>query len=129
MKAFYDSKPTTLQEVGNGAVLYRYDIKETQSTTEGNETTEGSTQYECQEVTVWPPLTSNRITEAVITDRWDTNQEQKLVNEYNAAKLGLYGDETSAEAKARIEAYTAYLRERAQLKQQVDADCKALGIN
>nr|DAL46846.1 MAG TPA_asm: hypothetical protein [Caudoviricetes sp.] len=51
------------------------------------------TEYCYESVTVWSPLTPNRITEAVITDRYDTNYEQKLINEYNAAinilQLGL----------------------------------------
>lgn len=74
---------------------------------------------------MWSPLTANRITEAVITDRWNANYEQKLVNEYNAAKLGLYDTD---EAKTRIKAYTDYLTERAALKAQVDADCADLNI-
>ena len=74
---------------------------------------------------VWSPVTSNKITEAVITDVCDHNYEQKLVNEYNAAQLGLYGPE---EAKKHIDAYTEYLNTRAALKAQVDADCAELGI-
>jgi len=124
MKAFYDSKPSTLEAVGNGSYLYRYGIKEAE--VETPETEESRTQWECEEVTVRPPLTSNRITEAVITDRWDGNYEQKLVNEYNAAKLGMYADET--EAEARVTKYTDYLTERAALKGQVDTDCAALNI-
>ena len=58
----------------------------------------------------------------------DHNYEQKLVNEYNAAQLGLYGSKTSDEAKKHIAAYTEYLNTRATLKAQVDADCAELGI-
>lgn len=141
MKAYYDEKPSVLQEVGNGSVLYRFNIQEvtTEQTataqaedgtdTQSKEQTETKTQFACEEVTVWKPVTSNKITEAVITSKWDANQEQKLVNEYNAANLGLYGSKTSAEAKARIQAYTDYLTERATLKTQVDADCAELGID
>lgn len=132
MKAFYDNKPEILSEVGNGAVLYRYNIASeevnAQASSEKGENEEKRTQWSCEEVTIWKPLTSNKITEAVITTRWDGNYEQKLINEYNAAQLGLYGAKTSAEAKARIQAYTDYLSERSALKAQVDADCKELGI-
>lgn len=80
-------------------------------------------------MTVWSPLSSNKITEAVITEKWDNNQEQKLVNEYNAANLGMYGGaKTTDEAKARIAAYKDYLTARATLKTQVDEDCLELGI-
>jgi len=77
MQAFYDSKPSVLEAVGNGSYLYRTDIKE------------------------------------VETDS-------------NAAQLGLYSDETEAEAK--VTRYTDYLTERAALKAQIDADCAGLGI-
>ena len=135
MKAYYDEKPSVISEVGNGSVLYRYGITEvkaeqgqTQTDTD-EEQTEAKKQFVCNEVVVWKPVTSNRITEAVITDRWDSNYEQKLINEFNAAQLGLLGGaKSSDEAKARIAAYTDYLTERAELKAQVDADCATLGI-
>jgi len=128
MQAFYDSKPSVLEAVGNGSYLYRTDIKEveTDSNAADTDTEEKRTQWQCEEVTVWSPITSNRITEAAITERWAANYEQKLVNEYNAAKLGLYSDETEAEAK--VTRYTDYLTERAALKAQIDADCAGLGI-
>lgn len=81
-----------------------------------------------QEVTVWSPVTSNKITEAVITEVCDHNYEQKLVNEYNAAQLGLYGSKTGEEAKKHIDVYTEYLNTRAALKAQIDTDCAELGI-
>lgn len=137
MKAYYGEKPSIISEVGNGSVLYRYGITEVETsqsvTDESEEQTkeqaDAKTQFVCQEVVVWPPVTSNRITEAVITDRWSSNYEQKLINEYNAAQLGVYGAKTSTEAKARIQAYTAYLKERNDLKAQVDADCVTLNID
>ena len=98
----------------------------TNGTEDDAEATE--TQYEYEQVVVWSPVTSNRITEAVITDRWPSNYEQKLVNEYNAANLGVYGAKTSDTAKAKIQAYTDYLTERQTLKEMVDADCATLGI-
>lgn len=131
MIAFYDNQPTKLEAVGNGSYLYRFNIQkiEKTATVETNEiaVTE-ETQWKCEEVTVWLPLSSNKITEAVITEKWDNNQEQKLVNEYNAANLGLLGAKTSEEAKTRIDAYKTYLTERAYLKAQVDSDCIELGI-
>lgn len=135
MKAYYDEKPSVISEVGNGSILYRYGITEVETTDsqtladESEEQTEAKKQFVCQEVAVWKPVTSNRITEAVITDRWDSNYEQKLINEYNAALLGIYGTKTSDEAKARIAAYTDYLKERSELKAQVDADCETLGLD
>lgn len=134
MLAFYDNKPSVLEAVGNGSFKYRFDI--TEKTPEATATSsddssaqeEQKTQWQCQEVIVWSPVTSNKITEAVITEVCDHNYEQKLVNEYNAAQLGLYGTKTSDEAKKHIAAYTEYLNTRAILKAQVDADCAELGI-
>ena len=65
------------------------------------------------------PLTANSVTEAVITARWDKNYEQKLINEYNAALLGMMDE---AEKEKRISAYKAFLQERDRLKKMVDAD-------
>ena len=136
MLAFYDNKPSILEAVGNGSYKYRFDITEnipetvaTLSDDSNAQEIEQRTQWQCQEVTVWSPVTSNKITEAVITDYLgDSNYEQKLINEYNAAKLGLYGSNTGEKAKKHIAAYTEYLNTRAALKAQVDADCAELGI-
>ena len=135
MLAFYDNKPSILEAVGNGSYKYRFDIIEktpeivaTLSDDSNALEIEQRTQWQCQEVTVWSPVTSNKITEAVITEVCDHNYEQKLVNEYNAAQLGLYGSKTGEEAKKHIAAYTKYLNTRAALKAQVDADCAELGI-
>lgn len=123
MIAYYDNQPTVLEAVGNGSFRYRYNIEEVK--TEGTEGGEERSQFKCEEVTVWSPLSSNKITEAVISDRWENNFEQKLVNEFNAAQLGVI---TGEEAEERIKAYTAFLTERAALKSRVDADCADLGI-
>lgn len=81
--------------------------------------------WQCDEVTVWPTLTANKITKAVIAEIWPSDYEQKLVNEYNAAQLGVYDD---VEASKKIEQYRAFLVERNRIKAQVDKDCEALGI-
>ncbi len=132
MKAFYDNKPSKLEALGNGSYAYRYDIEEqtieVRSESE-SEPVSTRTQWSCEEVIVWAPVTSNKITEAVIADICPASHEQKLVNEYNAAKLGMVGGSTtSAEAKERIAAYKEFLKNRRVLKEQVDADCSELGI-
>lgn len=128
MLAFYDNKPSNWEAVGNGSFMYRWNIEVAPELTEENAEQEKVSSWKCEEVTVWPPFTPNKITEAAITSKWDTNYEQKLVNEYNAAQLGLLGDAKSADAQAKVQAYTDYLTERAALKAQVDADCAELGI-
>lgn len=131
MQAFYDNQPKKLEAVGNGSFRYRYNIREEEKPVQASENSEtaqeaqAQPQWVCEEVTVWAPLSANKITEKVLTDRWDGNYEQKLVNEYNSAQMGLLSEE---EAAARTEAYRAFLTERTALKSQVDADCAELGI-
>ena len=132
MLAFYDNKPSVLEAVGDGSYRYHFNIieinPEVMSSTNKDVQEEQRTQWQCEEVTVWSPITSNKITKAVITELYDNNYEQKLVNEYNAAQLGMYGEKTSEEAQKRINAYTEYLSTREKLKAQVDADCAELCI-
>lgn len=125
MTAFYDKKPSVYEAVGNGSYIYRWDIEEIEQPAheEGGEAT---TQWKCQEVTVWSPISANKITEKVIGELWENNYEQKLINEYNAAQLGVYDEETAA---AKVAAYKAFLTARAAVKAQVDADCGEIGIN
>lgn len=131
MQAFYDNQPKKLEAVGNGSFRYRYNIREEEKPVQASENSvtaqeaQAQPQWVCEEVTVWAPLSANKITEKVLTERWDGNYEQKLVNEYNSAQMGLLSKE---EAAARIEAYRAFLTERTALKSQVDADCAELGI-
>lgn len=124
--AFYDNKPSKLEAVGNGSFFYRWNIQEVkpesvkQTSEEGTEyQTEKISQYSCEEVLVWGPLTANSVTEAVITARWDKNYEQKLINEYNAALMGMMDE---AEKEKKISAYRAFLQERDKLKKMVDED-------
>lgn len=123
MRAYYDLKPAKLYRLKQGVCRYVYDIEK--HTVDNGDGVQPMTQWSGEEVEVAEPLTSNRITQAVIAARWDADYEQKLINEYNAAKLGLYDDDTAA---AKIDAYEAFLRERAALKAQIDADCEELGI-
>ena len=124
MQAFYDAKPSIFEPVGNGSYLYHYNIKEVTTTSEDDET---RTQWQCDEVVVWMPINANRVTQAAIADRWDSDYEQKLINEYNGAQMGLYGGSAkSEEAKAIIAKYTEFLTARTALKAQIDADCDAM---
>ena len=118
MKAMYDNAPAKLEAVGNGSWRYRWNI----GLADEKDEQKGWT---CEEATVWEPLTANKITEAVITEAFAPNYEQKLVNDYNAAALGVA---TGEDAKAKKARYAAFLEERAKLKAQVDEDCAVIGI-
>lgn len=127
---FYDHKPSKIEAVGDGSYRYRWNIEEEVETINAEGATqpvETRVQWKCDEVIV-PRLDSNVIVEAVIAYGWSASREQKLVNDYNSAQLGLYGAKTSEAAKAKIAAYTEFLNSRNALKAQVDADCAELGI-
>ena len=124
MAIYSDKKPSVLEAVGNGSYLYHYDMTEVDRPAQEGE--EAGKQWQYEEVIVWAPLSANKITEKVLTSRWDANYEQKLVNEYNSAQMGLLSDE---DATRKTEAYRAFLTERNRLKAQVDSDCAELGID
>ena len=124
MAIYSDNQPHKLEAVGNGSYLYHYNIEEVDRPAQDGEDAAGK-QWQYEEVTVWAPITANKITQKVLTSRWDSDYEQKLVNEYNSAQMGLLSEE---EATRKTEAYRAFLTERAALKAQVDSDCAKLGI-
>lgn len=131
-RAYYDAFPSKFEAVGNGSFRYRFDIQEELSPIriipEGTVNLingQQDVQYSCYEVIVWGTVTRGKITQAVINQMWDPNYEQKLINEYNSAKLGIYSGE---EAKKKIAAYNQFLEERAALKDQMDADFEELNI-
>lgn len=122
-RSYYDNKPSTLESIGNGSYFYRWDIAEERfiDTMSNKEVT----QYSCNEVIVWLPLTSNKILQKVLETVFPNNREQKYVNEYNAALLGMYDEDEIAN---KINNYKDFLTQRASLKAQVDCDCKQLNI-
>ena len=121
MKTYYDDKPAIIEAVGNGGWYYRWDIKEV--TIDIKE--RPRTQWQCEQVIVYAPLTSNKIVQAVIAEVWGLDIENKMLNEFNGAQLGIYDEATSAE---KIAKYKQFLAERNALKAQVDSDCKEAGI-
>lgn len=125
--AIYDNKPSIFEANGDGSYTYRWNIREVEIAA-GGDSEETTTKWECEEVIVWGTVTSDKLMEAVIGKMCPVGREQKLINEFNAANLGVYGAKTSAAAQAKIEAYKSFLTERDALKAQVDADCATLKI-
>lgn len=115
MKALFDERPEVLGSLGNGAYRYRWNISQV----------EDENEWQCDEVTVWPTLTAAKITKAVIEEVWPMDVEQKLINEYNGAQMGIYAEEVATE---KVEAYRTFLAERERLKAQVRADLVKIGI-
>lgn len=129
MKATSNIKPSTFVFEQNGAVIYSFHIAEKQvervvPTEDGEETTT-ETQYDFETVRTYLPISSNKLLKAVITDAYPVDYEQKLVNEYNSAVMGLYDEDTAAKKTAE---YKDFLEARAALKAMVEADCAEAGI-
>lgn len=109
-------RPRTFESVGNGSVRYRFNVEE-QTNEDGNAT------YLYDEVIVWQPFTANDITKAVIEYLWPASYEQKLLNEYNAAQLGVYDAD---KASQKIEEYKSFLKQREKVKEEVDEEYKKM---
>lgn len=136
MKVNYDHKPSTMEAVGDGSIRFRYAVTEisTMNEAEENESSESSinessspqrTSWQCEEVIIWPPLTSNKVLASAIADRWPQDREQKLVNDYNSAQLGLIDESSKQQA---VQNYTQFLTARSQLKQEIETLCAVEGI-
>jgi hypothetical protein len=123
MKSNSDVKPPVLQDLGDGSYRYRWDIKEVEIPAMEPKGA-ARTQWECKEVTVWDTVTREKITSAVIAALWDSDYEAKLLNDYNAAKEGIFGED----AQKYIDRYTTFLSERKAIKEQVGLDCETLNI-
>ncbi len=126
MQVFYDNRPSIFDKVGDGSYRYRWNITEVEMPNDMMDNNEETlTQWSCEEVIIFAPLSPNKITEKVIAELWDSNYEQKLLNEYNASTLGMYNDEM---ATNKINKYKEFLRQREAIKHQIDEDCKILNI-
>ena len=115
-KIYSTERPNTFESVGNGSVRYRFNVEE-QTNEDGNIT------YLYDEVIVWQPFSVNDITKAVIEYLWPASYEQKLLNEYNAAQLGVYDAD---KAKKKIADYKSFLDQREAVKEKVDKDYKKM---
>lgn len=67
------------------------------------------------------PVTANTILETLIAAKHSSSEEAKLLNDYNAAVLGI-------EDEAKKQPYLDFLSERKALRAMVDADCKLHNI-
>ena len=71
------------------------------------------------------PRTGNNILETLLTEKYPQDQQQKLVNDYQAAQLGILEDEEADNAGA---SYKAFLQDRKAIKAMVKADCVTYNI-
>ena len=124
MKTYSNNKPKVFESIGDGGFRYNYNIKEIEVDRfdiidNENETNIKQTQWEYDNVIIYPPIDKDKIIRAVIVNTWDSNYENKLVNDYNAISLGLFSDK---EANEKLERYRSFLNQRKELKELIAQD-------
>ena len=122
MKTYSDNKPEVFEPVGNGGYRYNYNIKEIEVDRFdiiNNKSIVKQTQWEYDNVIIYPPIDKDKITRAVITNTWDSDYENKLINDYNEISLG---NLTEEEIDKRTNKYIAFLQERKRLKEMINND-------
>lgn len=124
MKTYSDDKPKVFEPVGDGSYRYNYNIKEIELDrfdiiNNENETDIKQTQWEYDNVIIYPPIDKDKITRAVITNTWDSDYENKLINDYNAISLGVFNEQ---EANEKLERYREFLNQRKELKEMITQD-------
>lgn len=122
MKTYSDNKPEVFEPVGDGGFRYNYNIKEVE--VERLDITDSKsivkqTQWEYDNVIIYPPIDKDKIIRAVISNSWDINYENKLINDYNEISLG---NLTEEEIDKRTNNYITFLQERKRLKEMIDND-------
>ena len=124
MKTYSDNKPKVFESIGDGGYRYNYNIKEIKVDRfdiidNENETNIKQTQWEYDSVIIYTPIDKDKITKAVISNTWNINYENKLINDYNEISLG---NLTEEEINKRTNNYITFLQERKRLKEMIDND-------
>lgn len=118
---------------GQGTFLYNHNINEVMVIEDEDGGVEVTTDEEAatgymfmyDSVRVEWPKTANNITQTLLEAKYPQDIQQKLVNDYQAAQLGILEDD---EAEAAVASYRAFLADRKSLKAMVDSDCEDNGI-
>lgn len=114
MKTYSSEKKSVIESVPNGANYYRYNFIEVVK--EETPMQPATSQWECETIIVWSPLSKDKITTAVMEDKWGVNYENKLLNDYYAAIEGILPIE-------KKQPYLDFLEERKAVKEQIIIDC------
>ena len=128
MKTYSDKKPEVFEPIGNKGFIYNYNIKEIEVDRfdiidNDNEINIKQTQWEYDNVIIYLPIDKDKITRAVITNTWNIDYENKLINDYNEISLG---NLTEEEIDKRTNKYIAFLQERKRLKEMIDNDWETI---
>lgn len=124
-----DTMPENFVELndGKGGFVYNFGVETVseevavEATDEEDAHTETVTKYRYASLVMDAPKTQNNIIETLLESKYPLDREQKLFNDYNAAKEKILP--TSAK-----DGYLAFLADRKAIKDMVEADCEAAGI-
>ena len=124
MKTYSDNKPEVFESIGDSGFRYNYNIKEIEVDRfdiidNENETNIKQIQWEYDNVIIYSPIDKDKITRAVVTNTWNINYENKLINDYNEISLG---NLTEEEINKRTNNYITFLQERKRLKEMINND-------
>lgn len=113
-KTYYNEKPTDFYRDKYHAEI-RLGIQQ-ELTAEDTDTA----QWSATVIPAFEPLSQNKFIESAMSLLYGNDYEDKLINEYNAAALGIYDAETSA---AMVERYKAFLATRKKIKAEIERIC------
>lgn len=125
------TKPEVIDYLNNGqgTFLYNHNIKEVkviadkeggiEITTDAERATDTMFQYDSLRVEY--PKTGDNIFSTLLTAKYPEKTENKLMNEYQSAILGLLSEEAKLP-------YENFLKDRLAIRKMVDADCETYNI-
>ena len=126
MKTYSNNKPKVFESIGDGGFRYNYNIKEIEVDRFDiidNKSIVKQTQWEYDNIIIYLPINKDKITRAVITNTWNSDYENKLINDYNEISLG---NITEEEIDKRTNNYITFLQERKRLKEMIDNDWETI---
>lgn len=119
-RTYYSSEPQEY-EGGKFRAEIRLDIKEEPASGEEGE----ATQWSAIAISIAAPVSQNKFVKTAMDEIYGNDHEAKLINEYNAAIIGIY---TGDDAQAMIDNYNEFLQTRKQLKGDIERICKENNI-
>ena len=121
-------QPVTIDDLNNGqgTFLYNHNVQEVliiededgNITITDDESKATGTGYQYDSCRVEFPKTADNMYGTLLNAKYDSDHQEKLINEYNSAKLGLMDE-------SKITAYTEFLRDRIAIRNMVDQDAAA----
>ena len=120
-----DARPDVIVKLNNGQGTFLFNCNMNQVEVEQDEMTTGKAgtkkmwQYDSLRVE-WP-MTADNIFSTMLTAKYPANKENKLVNEYQSAVLGLLPESSK-------QPYEDFLRDRLAIREMVDTECARLNI-